>query len=145
MTLGNRDTDAAAMPARPVHGGIRPAQLRALGLNPAEVLDFSASVSPLGPPAGLWDALQAVDLTAYPDPECLELREAISSHTGAAPDNILVGNGSTELIHLLAQAYLSPPGSGRGNSALLLTPSYGEYAGACALAGAELFTLEARR
>lgn len=133
------------MPSRPVHGGIRPAQLRALGLNPAEVLDFSASVSPLGPPAGLWDALQAVDLTAYPDPECLELREAISGYTGAALDNILVGNGSTELIHLLAQAYLSPPRAGCSNAALLLTPTYGEYAGACALAGAELFTLEARR
>lgn len=133
------------MPARPVHGGIRPAQLRALGLNPAEVLDFSASVSPLGPPAGLWDALQAVDLTAYPDPECLELRETISGHTGAAPDNILVGNGSTELIHLLAQAYLSPPRAGCSNAVLLLTPTYGEYAGACGLAGSELLTLAARR
>ena len=67
---------------RPVHGGIRPAQLRALGLNPSGVLDFSASVSPLGPPQGLWEALQAVDLTAYPDPECLELKEALADFMG---------------------------------------------------------------
>ena len=136
---------AAGLPARPAHGGIRPAELRALGLNPAEVLDFSASVSPLGPPAGLWAALQQVDLTAYPDPECLELREALSRHTGAAVDSILVGNGSTELIHLLAPAYLRPAAAGGGPAALLLTPTYGEYAGACAWAGAELLTLAAQR
>lgn len=140
-----KDFAPAGMPARPAHGGIRPAELRALGLDPAEVLDFSASVSPLGPPAGLWATLQRVDLTAYPDPECLELREAIGRHTGAALDSILVGNGSTELIHLLAQAYLRPAAAGGANSVLLLTPTYGEYAGACALAGAELLTLAAQR
>ena len=133
------------MPARPIHGGIRPAQLRALGLNPADARDFSASVSPLGPPPALWPALQQVDLTAYPDPECLELREALRHHTGAPLASILVGNGSTELIHLLARAYLSPPPPGGRNAALILTPTYGEYAGACALAGAELFTHDARR
>lgn len=133
------------MPSRPIHGGIRPAQLRALGLHPADARDFSASVSPLGPPPALWPALQAVDLTAYPDPECLELREALRRHTGAPLDAILVGNGSTELIHLLTRAYLSPPRPGCRNAALILTPTYGEYAGACALAGAELFTLDARR
>ena len=74
--------------ARPVHGGIRPAQLRALGLEPADTLDFSASISPLGPPEGLWDALGRVDLTAYPDPECLELREALSQRLGIADDRI---------------------------------------------------------
>ena len=143
--MSNQDTPNAAMPSRPVHGGIRPAQLRALGLNPADALDFSASVSPLGPPPALWAALQQVDLTAYPDPECLELREAIRRHTGASLDSILVGNGSTELIHLLARAYLSPPRPDCRNAALILTPTYGEYAGAGALAGAEILTLDARR
>ena len=133
------------MPSRPIHGGIRPAQLRALGLNPADALDFSASVSPIGPPPDLWPALQQVDLTAYPDPECLELREAIRRRTGAPFDTIRVGNGSTELIHLLARSYLSPPRPGGRSTALILTPTYGEYAGACALAGAALFTLNARR
>ena len=137
--------DTPGPPARPVHGGIRPAQLRALGLNPADALDFSASISPLGPPAGLWDALRQVDLTAYPDPECLELREALAQRLETAVDRILVGNGSTELIHLLARAYLSPPPAGCANAALLLTPTYGEYAGAGALAGAEVLELSARR
>ena len=101
--------------ARPVHGGIKPEQLRALGLKPEEVLDFSASVSPLGPPAGLAEALRGVDLTAYPDPACLELREALAGHLSGSqagritPEQVLPGNGSTELIHLLARAFLAPP------------------------------------
>jgi L-threonine-O-3-phosphate decarboxylase len=141
MSSSSKIEPTAASPtARPVHGGIRPADLRALGLNPADVLDFSASISPLGPPEGLWEALRRVDLTAYPDPECLELREALSQHCGVSMDHLLVGNGSTELIHLLARAYLSP-----GDSALLLTPTYGEYAGACRLAGASALNLDARR
>ena len=130
---------------RPVHGGIRPAQLRALGLDPAEVLDFSASVSPLGPPPGLWDALQQVDLTAYPDPECLELREALAQHHGTGINQILVGNGSTELIHLLARAFLAPPRQWCKNFALEMGPTYGEYAGAGMLAGVGVAGLLARR
>ena len=112
---------------RPTHGGVKPAELRALGLRPEDVLDFSASVSPIGPPAGVWEALNRVDLAAYPDPQCLLLREAISGHLSPSQSDtvdtgrilasrilanrilanrILVGNGSTEIIHLLARAYL---------------------------------------
>ena len=95
------DQDQAT--ARPVHGGVRPAQLRALGLRPEDVLDFSASISPLGPPEGLWEALQKVDLTAYPDPECLELREALARRQGTDIDRILVGNGFYRVDTLAGQ------------------------------------------
>ena len=135
---------------RPVHGGVKPAELRDLGLRPEQVLDFSASVSPLGPPSGLWDALHGVDLAAYPDPQCLVFREALSRRLSAqlqgggliAPERILVGNGSTEIIHLLARAFLPPAISGAASSALLLTPTYGEYSGACRLAGATISCLD---
>ncbi|MCI0782398.1 MAG: hypothetical protein J4N93_13995, partial [Chloroflexi bacterium] len=126
------DPDPAA--DRPVHGGIKPTELRALGLRPEDVLDFSASVSPIGQPSGVWEAMRDVDLSAYPDPQCLELREALSrslTHPELRPhgvprDRILVGNGSTEIIHLLARAYLSNPLDGAANSVFLLTPTYGE-------------------
>ena len=138
--------------SRPVHGGVKPSDLRALGLNPEEVHDFSASISPIGPPEGVWDALRGVDLSAYPDPHCLELREALSRHLSLARpkarpitvDRILVGNGSTELIHLLARANLSPPRQGTENNALLLAPTYGEYLGACHLMGAPVVSLTAQ-
>ena len=101
---------------RPVHGSIKPAELRHLGLDPAQVIDFSASISPIGPPPGLWEALRKIDLTTYPDPECLELREALSSHLGIGLEHILVGNGTTEIIHLLTRAYLPTPENKEQNS-----------------------------
>ena len=51
---------------RPVHGGVKPEELRALGLDPEDVLDFSASVSPIGPPEGAWEALQQGGLGGLP-------------------------------------------------------------------------------
>ena len=135
---------------RPVHGGIKPTELRALGLKPEDVLDFSASISPIGPPVGVREALRGVDLGAYPDPQCLDLREAISRHLsgtpsgGASTNRILVGNGSTEIIHLLARAYLSPPRSGTEKIAFLFTPTYGEYSGASWMVGAATCGFDAK-
>ena len=138
----------ATSPARPVHGGIKPAELRALGLRPEDCLDFSASVSPLGPPDGVAEAMAGVDLAAYPDPHCLALTETIAAHHAAdsvAIENVIVGNGSTEIIHLLTRAYIGPPSSGCSPSALLLTPTYGEYDGAVRISGGAVHTLAATR
>ena len=126
-----------------MHGSINPSELRALGLKAQDLLDFSASISPIGPPAGVWEAICSVDLSAYPDPECLELREAICRHLSSPSreilmDQVLAGNGSTEIFHLLTRVYLSD-----NSSALLLTPTYGEYDGACRLAGAEILNHQA--
>jgi histidinol-phosphate aminotransferase len=128
---------------RPVHGAVTPAELRRLGLSSHQVVDFSASISPLGPPQGVWEAIRQVDLAAYPDPACLEMRDALAHHLGVATEQILVGNGSTELIHLLARAYLSPPPEGTGNSIFLLTPTYGEYEGAGRMQNAQVYKLNA--
>ena len=128
---------------RPVHGSINLREVRALGLKPEDLLDFSASISPIGPPEGVWEAIRSVNLSSYPDPECLELREAICRHVSTpfgelAMERVLVGNGSTEIFHLLTRVYLSDNGT-----ALLMTPTYGEYDGACRLAGAQILNLEA--
>ena len=136
-------------PQRPVHGGIKPAELRALGLDPEQVLDFSASISPIGPPPGVWEAMRGVDLTAYPDPQCQELKQALADHFSPpdsdspmfSPENFLVGNGSTEIIHLLARAYLAPSGPTANRGAVVMTPTYGEYAGACGIQEAPVATV----
>lgn len=135
-------------PARPVHGGIKEAELRALGLRLEECLDFSASVSPLGPPGGVAEAIAAVDLTAYPDPHCLALTETIAAHhvdDGVSIANVIVGNGSTEIIHLLTRAWIGSPPEDCAPSALLLTPTYGEYDGAVRISGGTVTTLTATR
>ncbi len=116
---------------RQLHGGLDPGELRALGLDPARVLDFSASVNPLGPPPGLWRALRRVDASAYPDRRCLELTEALAGRLGVEPARVLCGNGSTELIHLLARATLD-----RNRHSLLFAPGFGEYSEAVRASGA---------
>ncbi len=123
---------------RPVHGGTNIAELRSLGLRADEVLDFSSSVNPLGAPSNTMQAMNGVDLAAYPDTECIALREALAERLGVSMAQILVGNGSTELIHLMAQAYFDG-----GGSAAIFTPSFGEYETACRMQGAQTLNITA--
>ena len=113
-----------------MHGGLNIAELESLGLRPEEVIDFSASINPLGPSRRALEAARSVNLAAYPDPDCLKLREAIGGALDVEPSRILPGNGSTELIHLLARAYL-----GADDTALIFAPTFGEYAAACRIQG----------
>lgn len=120
------------MASRPVHGALNLVELDRLGLEPEEVIDFSASVNPLGPSSRVLRAIRGVDPSVYPDPDCLRLRQALSSRLGVTEEAILVGNGSTELIHLLARSYLR-----KGHGASIFAPGFGEYAAACHLQGVE--------
>lgn len=101
----------------------------ALGLGP--VLDFSANANPLGPPPGVAAAMAAVDPARYPDDECRRLRRALGAHLGVEAERIVVGNGSVDLIWMLAAAYLR-----RDDTALIVGPTFGEYARAVAIHGA---------
>jgi histidinol-phosphate aminotransferase len=128
---------AGALPPKAVHGGLKPGDLRLLGLNVEDVVDFSASINPLGPPSRVWEAMARVDLSSYPDPECTALREALSAKLGVGPECITIGNGSTELIHLVARGCLGPGAVG-SNRVFILSPTFGEYEAACRLAGANV-------
>jgi histidinol-phosphate aminotransferase len=118
-----------------LHGGIGDAELRVLGLRRADVLDFSASTNPLGPSPRVAEALTELaaggDLGRYPDDGCPRLREALAAHTGCPPDQLIVANGSVEILWLLALAYLGP-----GDRVLVVGPTFGEYARAARIAGA---------
>ena len=124
----------------PVHGGLNYSELKSLGLVPGEVLDFSANINPLGTAPGVLEAIQGVDPAAYPDPACLALREDLGARLELAPDRILVGNGSTELIYLLARAWLEP-----GARAVIFAPAFGEYEAACRMQGADVGFIHADR
>ena len=131
--------DADKNHARPVHGGLNVAELESLGLRPEEVIDFSASINPLGASPRVLQAAGNVNMAAYPDPECLKLRQAIGAALDVPPELVLAGNGSTELIHLLARAHLSPgyAPDGPQPTPLLFTPTFGEYEAACRVQGVE--------
>lgn len=124
--------------AKTVHGGLDEAELRDYGLRPEEVLDFSANINPLGPSPLVRQAAAAADLSSYPDRDCLTLREALADRLGVAIDQLLVGNGSTELIHLLARSRLRP-----GDRCLIFAPTFGEYEAVAAASGAEVHCLAA--
>lgn len=70
-----------------------------------DITSFSANVNPLGISPLLRDTLSKhLDaITTYPDREYAKLRKSICDYTGAEFDNIIVGNGSTELISLFIQ------------------------------------------
>ncbi|MYD36613.1 MAG: histidinol-phosphate aminotransferase family protein [Dehalococcoidia bacterium] len=121
-----------------IHGGLDEGELRSLGLRPEQVLDFSANINPLGPSPAVSRAAAQANLAAYPDRHSLALREALAEKLGVGIDNLIVGNGSTELIHLLARAYLGPR-----ITSLIFAPTFGEYETAAALTGANICHIHA--
>ena len=131
MPLAPREAVANLKPSP--HGGPDYAELEAIGIAADEVLDFSVSLNPDGIPAGIRPLVKGTRLARYPDPRSIDLRRALARKTGLSIENIIAGNGSTELIRLAATAYLD-----RGDKALVIEPTYGEYRTAAEIAGAEV-------
>ncbi|MDF0554134.1 threonine-phosphate decarboxylase CobD [Kamptonema sp. UHCC 0994] len=109
---------------RPVHGGNLTWAAALAGCPAAAILDFSASISPLGPPESAKRAIEShlSDLGAYPDPDYYQLRVALSQvHTGLSPEWILPGNGAAELLTWAAFELSNLAGT------YLVTPAFGDY------------------
>jgi threonine-phosphate decarboxylase len=102
---------------------------RTLGVELTDLLDFSASINPLGFPPGLTVAVQQAlqEIVHYPDRRSLNLCAALAAYHHLTPEEILVGNGSTELIYLVARAL-------RPRRGLIVTPAFSEYEHAVNLA-----------
>ena len=115
------------------HGGDVFASARRARIDPAEIVDFSASINALGPPALARKAFQKSykEVMRYPEPYGEDLKEALAKHHGMKPAEILVGNGSTQLIYLLCSAL-------RPRKALIVAPAFSEHANALKLAGAKV-------
>jgi len=118
------------------HGGDVYAWAQKAGIDAAEIIDFSASINPLGPPASARTAFQKSygEVSRYPDPNAEELKEALAKRHGMKPAEVLLGNGSTQLIYLLCTA-LKP------RTALVVGPAFSEYSNALTLAGANIRVL----
>ena len=100
------------------------------GIRKEDITSFSANVNPLGISpkmrATLIDRIDAI--TSYPDRDYTDLRKQIGAYVHAPYENILVGNGSTELISLFIQ--IEHP-----KKALILGPTYSEYEREISLGG----------
>jgi threonine-phosphate decarboxylase len=123
------------------HGGDVFAVARSLGVPPERLLDFSASINPLGMAPGVPQALAGCveRLVHYPDKDSAELKEALAACHGVNAAQLTVANGSTELIHLL-------PRVAGGRRGLIVAPAFAEYASALARCGWEIdyFCLDAQ-
>ncbi len=118
------------------HGGINFAELAALGLDPDKVIDFSSNILPDGHSPWVREALQKARFDRYPDRESTELVGVISSVYGLDTGRVLVGNGCSELIHLVASAFLN-----RNAHVLVLGPTFSEYERVCKLHGCRVMEL----
>jgi threonine-phosphate decarboxylase len=105
-----------------LHGGRLFAIARARGWDWREVLDFSASINPLGPSPAVFDAIQGAmdEVVHYPECHPRELHEALACAWQVDPDQLLLGNGATDLIHFLAPLFRELPPT-------IFTPAFSEF------------------
>ena len=100
------------------------------GIKKEDIVSFSANVNPLGVSFRLRETLaNHLDaITTYPDREYTSLRKCIANYVSTDYNNVLVGNGSSELISLFIQ--LNHP-----KKALIVGPTYSEYEREVSLGG----------
>jgi len=115
------------------HGALDFGELERLGIDPNDVLDFSVNSNPFGASPRVWEAIKSTLLERYPDRESIALRRALSQRLKISPGQIIVGNGTAELIQLASQAFLQ-----KGDHVLIVEPTFGEYERCAKLAGAEI-------
>ena len=135
MPISPRKELSNLVPA--THGSPDYAELERLGMAAEEVIDFSVCSNPFGPPPSISHGQVKAAIDKYPDTEATELRLALSQKLGISPQNIIVGNGSTELIRLAAMVYFSP-----GDTVIIIKPDFGEYEVASRLCGATIVHLK---
>jgi len=83
---------------------------RELGIDPAKIIKLASNENPLGASP---KALQAIrdelgELTRYPDGNGFELKKRLAERCGVQSDQVTLGNGSNDILELVARAYLAP-------------------------------------
>ena len=104
------------------HGGNIYRLAEELKMQERKIMDFSASVNPLGVSKKIKTEMRRhlKYLHNYPDHEAKRLRKRLAQYHGIDPETILCGNGSTELIYLITRV-LKP------QKVLIPAPTFSEY------------------
>ncbi len=117
------------------HGGRIREISRKLG---SGILDFSANINPLGsPPLDDLVLEELKNISHYPDNTYIEFREAAASFVDVDPDNIVPGNGSSEIIRMFSEVCID-----LDELALIPSPTFGEYETQSRIAGARILKTE---
>ena len=110
---------------------------RELGVEASDIAKLDQNENPYGCSPKVVEALARFGwYHIYPDPEHRALRERIATYAGASVESIVVGNGSDELIELLLRLVIEP-----GDRVVSAAPTFGYYATATQVAGAEYVTV----
>jgi len=106
---------------------------RELGLKQA--IKLASNENPFGPSPKVRRAIAkaAGEINRYPDGGCYYLRAAVSAHLGVAPEQLIFGNGSDEIILLAIHAFVEP-----GDEVVVSHPSFAVYTIGSKIAGADL-------
>lgn len=101
----------------------------------SKVVKLASNENPLGPSPRAVDAVVRASgsMHLYPDASGYELKEALAKHHGVGHENIVLGNGSDEIIAMLGAVLLEP-----GTNIVTGAPTFVRYASAGQLAGAEV-------
>ena len=114
---------------------------RELGIAEADIVKLASNENPLGPsPRALAAAQDALaDMALYPDGAGFALKAKLSEKLGVAHDQIVLGNGSNDVLDIAAQAFLSP-----GTSSVHAEHAFAVYPIATQTAGAHSIVVPAR-
>jgi threonine-phosphate decarboxylase len=108
-----------------VHGGDVREVAEQLGIDPSEILDFSANINPRGLPPRALERLSQGLLGMYPDRSARRLRKALSRKLRVPPEAIVVGPGAEALLSPILRCL-------QASRALVPVPAFGEYRRVCA-------------
>ena len=114
------------------HGGNIYEMAKTLGCSPWDMTDMSSNVNPLGMPPRLKTTLEKHwnEIISLPEVDNQGLQAAFAEATGVSPNQVLAGNGTTAFIYAIPMAL-------KIKKALIVGPTYADYADACRAYGAE--------
>ena len=97
---------------------------REFGLDEAQIIKLASNENPLGPSPKAIEAITraAGELTRYPDGSGFDLKAALAARYGLSADQIVLGNGSNDVLELVAHAFLRS-----GTSAVFAQHSFAVY------------------
>lgn len=114
---------------------------REVGLDAASIVKLASNENPLGPSPKALAAMEEVlrNLHLYPDGNAFYLKRKLAEKLGVEPANLVLGNGSNEIIEFIGHAVLQP-----GDEVVVSQYCFAVYPIVTALFGAKLVTVPAK-
>jgi|APSaa5957512622_1039677.scaffolds.fasta_scaffold00681_2 threonine-phosphate decarboxylase len=118
------------------HGGNIYDMAKKLDCKSSDITDMSSNLNPFGPPEGLFTKIKEnlEGIITLPEVDSRGIIDLFAENHGLEPGQVLAGNGTTQFIYSIPQALGT-------KKALILGPTYADYADACSMNNIEYSTL----